>query len=134
MIQEFRSGKWYRCLRSERPDSWPSDGSMDFVLDGRTHRCEIGESSMASFFDSNDPGIMYAWDITDFEEMTPEGIPIDFSLLPEELDFWDAAAQSALRAYTHKWMNTSERGYAEAAAITADLFVLERRKRVPVRT
>lgn len=70
MIDEFISGRFYKYLGPvnirETGDWCPY---MDFILDGRPHRCHSSENRFrdnkryvgASFYDSTNPNLMFNW-------------------------------------------------------------------------
>jgi len=62
MIKKFKSGKSYK-LREEGFNHivWNGDGKMDFLKDGKPHRCKIGGRYLASFFDSPSPDREWAF-------------------------------------------------------------------------
>jgi hypothetical protein len=48
MVTEFKVGHWYRWTGpKERPHRWNSYGEMDFMLDGKPHRCEVSDGYFA---------------------------------------------------------------------------------------
>jgi hypothetical protein len=77
-IQKFEVGKWYRWTAGviSRPHQWNPDGEMDFILDGKPHKCvaisapeEVQpflnpDHAVAAFEDQPNPagGDLYVWD------------------------------------------------------------------------
>ena len=50
MIDKFEVGKSYVCSLRERGDRWNREGEMDFLLDGKPHKC-IGADGMDAIFE-----------------------------------------------------------------------------------
>lgn len=50
-VKKFETGKWYVCHLNERPITWSSYGGMDGLLDGKPHKCIIGDETFAEFED-----------------------------------------------------------------------------------
>ena len=69
MITKFVAGKYYRCSLLKRPFSWNKDGAMDFMLDGKWHKCkETSGDKYASFYDSPNPEYEWIWNGLDYFE------------------------------------------------------------------
>lgn len=70
MISEFETGKWYR-YKGEKQYGWAP--SMDFMLDGKPHKCIDGKGTEANF-EGHIRGRTWPWtwgDLSDFEEVIP---------------------------------------------------------------
>lgn len=50
-VKKFETGKWYVCHLNERPIGWNREGKMDGLLDGKPHKCIMGNNTEASFED-----------------------------------------------------------------------------------
>ena len=61
----LESGKWYMWTGSTgstlRPIGWNSSGYMDFMLDGKPHRCRSGSGHDGAFDDSPHPDREWSW-------------------------------------------------------------------------
>ena len=80
-ITAFKSGKWYKWVGPyERQPSWNDRGKMDFILDGKPHRCREGAENWASFYDSPDPNFRWSWDsdIANFRKVPAPLLPCPF--------------------------------------------------------
>ena len=84
MITEFKVGHWYKWTGPKvRPEGWNSEGKMDYMLDGKPHRCEVVEDD--TFFAQLsvlDPQTWYWSDgIVYIVEYNPTGqLELDFQL------------------------------------------------------
>lgn len=47
--KKFETGKWYVCHLNERPRGWNCGGKMDGLLDGKPHKCIMGNKIHAEF-------------------------------------------------------------------------------------
>ena len=47
--KKFETGKWYVCHLNERPRGWNWGGKMDGLLDGKPHKCIMGNKIHAEF-------------------------------------------------------------------------------------
>lgn len=66
----FKSGKWYRYI-GDKYSNYADEGEMDFMKDGKFHKCNKGERRCASFYDSTDPNWKWVWiDLKNFIEMS----------------------------------------------------------------
>ena len=90
MIKGFVSGKWYRYIGpgKETDDiTWNENGQMDFLLDGKPHKCKEGNYSDASFFDSPDPNREWEFrrGLNYFEEVEMNDEMVQIEKLEKEL-------------------------------------------------
>lgn len=59
---EFESGEEYVWVGPKsRQRNFNTSGGMDFILDGRPHKCNLACDSTASFFDSPSPDHKWVW-------------------------------------------------------------------------
>lgn len=68
-IEEFKSGHWYKFINTEREYNFNSDGIMDFVLDRKPHKCNIGKGHSASFFDCEEKDRVWFWILNSWIEV-----------------------------------------------------------------
>ena len=90
MIKEFVSGKWYRYIGPGKGKDnivWNNEGEMDFLLDGKPHKCNEGNRYVASFFDSPDPDCLWSFTgkLNYFEEVEMNDETIRIEKLEKEL-------------------------------------------------
>lgn len=97
MIKGFVSGKWYRYIgpgKEKDTISWNESGWMDFLLDGKPHKCNEGYDNTASFFDSPDPNRAWGFqkpqkymggDLRYFEEVEMNDEMVQIEKLEKEL-------------------------------------------------
>lgn len=90
MIKEFKSGHWYRYIGPGKYNdgiTWNGAGEMDFLLDGKPHQCNVGDSQCASFFDSPDPNWTWGFNgsLKYFEEIEMNDEMIQIEKLEKEI-------------------------------------------------
>lgn len=72
MIKEFKEGKWY-IYTGKRQSIWSSGGEMDFMLDGKPHKCVSANGDWADFEGNERDFLLWNWgDLTNFFETTEQ--------------------------------------------------------------
>jgi hypothetical protein len=87
--KKFETGKWYVCHLNERPSAWSSYGGMDGLLDGKPHKCVIGNETFAEFEDiplCGEVGWSFHSTIDSFEEVPAPNAEIDWEKKYAELE------------------------------------------------
>ncbi len=87
--KKFEACKWYVCHLSKRPSTWNDDGKMDGLLDGKPHKCIMGNETYAEFKDipfRGDAGWDFHSTIDSFEEVPAPSFEVGWEQKYAELE------------------------------------------------
>ena len=87
--KKFEACKWYVCHLNERPRGWNCEGKMDGLLDGKPHKCIMGNETYAEFKDipfRGDAGWDFHSTIDSFEEVPAPSFEVGWEKKYAELE------------------------------------------------